>query len=86
MIRSTGMFIDALENWLKAVQADDFASAKAHAEYLHKSGELLLIHPDFHHCFSRHFPDIEISTALQHMCQFLICTTEGRARARKHSG
>jgi hypothetical protein len=83
MLTATASFMDAMEKWLKAVRADDFASARRHAESMVRAGELLVIHPDFSHCFAKHYPNIEPKDALLYLCQFLVCATDGRARTLK---
>jgi hypothetical protein len=80
MLTATGMFMDSLEKWLRAVRADDFTAARQHAENLVRAGDLLVIHPDFRHCFGRHYPDVEPKDAMLHLCQTLVCATDGRAR------
>ena len=80
MLTATAAFMDSLEKWLRAARADDFAAAKGHAESLVRSGELLVGHPDFRRCFGRHYPAVEPMDALLHLCQLLVCATEGRAR------
>jgi hypothetical protein len=84
MLTATGMFMDSLEKWLRAAREDDFMTARTHAAQLVRAGELLVNHPDFRGCFSRHYPDIEPMDALLHLCQMLVCATDGRARVLKH--
>ena len=83
MITATSSFMDTLEKWLQAVKTNDFASAKSQAQYLVKAGELLTCHPDFIHCFAQHYPEVDPHDALLHMCQMLVCATDGRARVLK---
>ena len=83
MLTSTGMFMDALEKWQRAVQADDFGAAREHAQDLVRNGDLLVLHPEFRRCFRQHYPDVDPREALLHLCQFFVCATEGRARVLK---
>jgi hypothetical protein len=79
VIHSTDLFMDALEKWLKAARADDFATARGHAEDLVKNAQMLVNNPDFVGCFKIHHADVEPVNALLGMCQFLVCATHGRA-------
>jgi len=83
MYNSTQAFLEPLEKWVKAVREDDFENAKHHAEHLLKAGELLVIHPDFQRNFMGHCGGFDPHQALFHMCQFLVCTTDGRAKIMK---
>jgi hypothetical protein len=83
MLRSTTAFIDSLEKWLRAVHADDFDAARVHAQDLTLSGELLAIHPEFIRSFQEHCQGDDPKQALLHLCQFLVCTTDGRAKVLK---
>jgi hypothetical protein len=80
MLTATSSFLEALQKWLDAVKAEDFAQAKHYAEHCRMSGELLAIHPDFVKCFSQHTDGVDPQEALSYLCQFLRCATEGRAR------
>ena len=77
---SPSMVMDAFEKWLRAVQGDDFSAARTHAKNLVRSGELLILHPDFRRCFAQHYPEVEPKDALLHVCQFMVCATDGRAQ------
>lgn len=80
MLASTNSFMDALEKWVLALRANDFVAAKQHARHLTLSGELLVIHPEFVKCFHLHADGFEPNETLFHMCQFLQCATDVRAR------
>ena len=79
MVVSTQSFIESVEKWAKAILENDFVAARRHARGLIMAGELLVIHPDFRRCFSRHCGDLSPHDALVHMCQILMCATDGRA-------
>jgi len=81
MLTSTESFMITLEKWLVALRSDDFIAARRTAEHLIKDGELLVIHPEFVRCFEKHCPGFDPKEALFHLCQFLMCATDGRARA-----
>jgi hypothetical protein len=83
MLTATDVFMDTFEKWLRAARADDFAAARAQAQNLVRTGELLVVHPDFRRCFLKHYPKVEPKDALLHLCQFMVCATEGRARVLK---
>jgi hypothetical protein len=83
MFTSTEAFLGPLEQWIRAVRADDFVTARKHAEHLIKAGELLAIHPQFMRCFKAHDGVCEPKEALFHLCQFLVCATDGRAAVLK---
>jgi hypothetical protein len=87
MLKASNSFVDGVENWIKAVRANDFEQARTAAEFCVRSGELLTIHPDFIKCFTRHCESVHPADALSYVCQFLRCATEGRAAAvrRDHS-
>jgi hypothetical protein len=71
--------MDALEKWLQAARAEDFATARAHAQDLVQNGQMLVNQPDFVSSFKRHHADTEPVEALLGMCRFLVCVTDGRA-------
>jgi hypothetical protein len=77
------MFMEGLEKWLKAVRAGDFVAARAYATHFTRAGDLLVIHPDFAKCFKEHCNGFEPKDAMYHLCQFLLCATDGRARVLK---
>lgn len=83
MINSTQAFLDPLEQWVKAIRQDDFDTARRHAERLVHDGELLAANPDFQKCFTTHCEGFDPHRALVHLCQFLVCATDGRARVLK---
>jgi hypothetical protein len=83
MLAATSSFMNGLEQWLKAVRADDFAAAKQYAEHFTMHADLLVIHPDFQRCFREHCQGADPKEALYQLCQFLLCATEGRARHLK---
>jgi hypothetical protein len=83
MLTATSMFIESLEKWLRAARADNFEEARVHAANLTRSGELLVVHPEFRRCFMQHYPNVEPKDALLHLCQFFVCATDGRARVLK---
>src|SRR5688572_14059558 len=72
-------FLDSLEKWIQAARADDFHSAKEHADNLIRYGEMLVIHPEFVRSFARQSPNVDAKDALLQLCQFLICVTDGKA-------
>jgi hypothetical protein len=74
------MFMKALEQWLKTIGEKDFASARRHAENMVRTGDLLVIHPEFRRCFAKSYPDVDPREALLHLCEFLVCATDGRAQ------
>jgi hypothetical protein len=74
------MFMDALEKWVRSAREDDFGRARQYAEDLLRGGELMVIHPEFRRCFRQRYPDTDPRDALLHLCQFMVCATEGRAR------
>lgn len=81
MINSTQAFLDPIEKWAKAIRQDDFAEARQWAQRLVNEGQMLAQHPDFQRCFTMRSAGSDTSEALRHLCQFLACATEGRARA-----
>jgi hypothetical protein len=83
MLTATTAFMETLEQWLQAAKRNDFDTAKHHAEFLVKAGELLIIHPNFTHCFTHHYPSVEPKQAMLLFCQMLVCATEGRALVLK---
>ena len=83
MLTATSTFMDSMERWMQAARADDFATARSHAENMASAGERLVKHPDFVRCFTQHFPNVEPRDALFYLRQFFVCATEGRARVLK---
>jgi hypothetical protein len=79
MVTSTDILMDALEKWLQAVRAGDFAAARLDAQNLVMKGQPLATHPSFVDCFKRHRANDEPVDALLILCQFLTCATDGRA-------
>jgi hypothetical protein len=80
MIVATQSFLDGLEAWVKALRAEDFKTAKVHAEICMKRGDLLIIHPDFIRCFKVHTNGGDPKEALSKMCDLLTCATQARER------
>lgn len=83
MLTATSLFMEGLEKWLKAVREEDFTAAKNHAEQFMMHGDLLVIHPEFIKCFKDQTHGVDPKEALVQLCEFLLCTTEGRARTLK---
>lgn len=81
MLTSTRAFLEPLEKWIQAIHANDFVTAKHTAQHLIRAGELLAIHPEFQRCFKTQCDGVDPRQALVYTCQFLMCATEGRARA-----
>lgn len=81
MLASTDMFIGSLERWMGAVQISDLDGAKAQAEQLKLGGDMLVIRPEFIHCFEKRCTGVEPKEALNILTCFLLCTIEGRAHA-----
>jgi hypothetical protein len=73
----------SLEQWLRAVRADDFGKAREHAETLLHHGERLVEHPEFQSAFEEHCHGVDAKEALFHLCQFLVSATDGREHALK---
>lgn len=80
MRTATDAFVAPLEEWVRAIRADDFVAAKRHAEFICKAGELLAIRPEFVRSFQQH-DNCDPKEALFHLCQFLVSAAEGRALA-----
>lgn len=78
MLNSTEAFLKPLEHWVKAMRQDDFSRARECAEQLIRDGALLAHHPEFRRCFTAQCGGFEPQQALHHLCQFLLCATEGR--------
>ena len=83
MLNATSSFMEGLEKWIKAVRADDFNAAKKHAEQFVMHGDLLVIHPEFIKCFKEQTKGADPKEALVQLCEFLLCTAEGRERSLK---
>lgn len=80
MRTATEAFLSPLEEWIQAIRAEDFATAKHKAEFVGTAGQLLAIHPDFIRTFKRR-DAADPEEALFHLSQFLVSATEGRATA-----
>jgi hypothetical protein len=83
MLPATETFMKSLEQWLRAVRADDFDRAKAHAVSLVDHGERLVEHPVFQRAFDDHCHGTDPKETLFQFCQFLVSATEGRESALK---
>lgn len=83
MLTSTEMFMQALQEWLRAVRADDFNAARAHAGSLLRHGERLVEQPRFQQAFKDHCHGVDPKQTLFHLCQFLVSATDGREEALK---
>jgi hypothetical protein len=83
MVKSTEMFMQSLQEWLRAVRADDFDGARTHAESLVHHGERLVKHADFQRAFENHCHGVDPKETLFQFCQFLVSATEGREEALK---
>jgi hypothetical protein len=79
MFAATEAFFGPLEQWIRAVRADDFVAARKHAESLIQAGEMLVQQPQFVRCYTEHDGETDPRVALFHLCQFLVCATDGRA-------
>jgi hypothetical protein len=81
MLAATNMFIESLEKWTRAVQAGDLDDARHQAEQIRLGADLLVIRPEFLHCFERRCNGFDTKEALRILTGFLACAVEGRAHA-----
>ena len=84
MLTATTSFIQAVEKWVSAMQADDFSTAKRHAEFVKAQGDLLAIRPEFRKCFQKHCASYDAQDALNCLSKFIVCATECREQALKN--
>lgn len=83
MLNATQALLDTLDRWVRAIREDNFDAARACARQMIRDGELLAAHPDFQKCFTTHSAGCDPRQALAHLCQFLLCATDGRATVLK---
>src|SRR4026209_768137 len=83
MLTATSSFVQAIEDWVHAIESDKFAEAKMLASFVKGRGELLVLRPEFRKCFGRHRPEQTPEDALAAIGQFMSCTTECREQASK---
>lgn len=81
MKTATEMFLNGMEKWVKAAQANDFANAKKYADTIVHNGELLALRPEFQQCFGKRCPGVNPQDVLNYISQFLRCATDCRSRA-----